>query len=121
MEQTTSAANKAAYNNPVQQTSLAALHAAAQVQQAIDKLIDGWLEAGFSSYEIQTRLAKEYLGGLQQTRREWTKKTTEITEKTLAVDYPLKREWEEFNTKVMEGMKKGIEIFSIPFAAAAKK
>lgn len=109
-----------------QETALAVFHAAVQTRQATDKLVQNLVEVGISYQEASARLTKEYASSLHQARQEWMKMATEATEKMLSVsptsiEYPFKKEVEEFNANIVEGVKRTYELFAGPFSAVTKR
>jgi hypothetical protein len=109
-----------------QEAVVSNFHAATRVREASEKLAQEILEASLSSQETGARAAKEYTGSLARARHEWMKKADDLTEKALSIspsgiDYPWKREIEEFNASVLESTKKAFEFFAAPFLAAPKR
>lgn len=109
-----------------QEAAIATFHAATRVREASEKLAQEFVEASLSSQETGARVAKEYTGSLAKARNEWMKRADDLTEKALSIspseiDYPWKREIEEFNASVLESTRKAFEFFTAPFLAAAKR
>lgn len=109
-----------------QDVTSAALSTVTQLRDASEKLTQEFVEASLSSQEAGGRATREYAGTLFKARQTWIKRAGELTEKAgpisaAEIEYPLKREIEEFHASILEGTKKAFEFFTAPLLAAAKR
>jgi hypothetical protein len=84
-------------------------------------LVQNWIEAGLTFQESQLRSTREWLQSLHATQHEYVKQGSELMQKAMAVspaslEFPFKKEVEQFTALMVLGMQKTFEFFTRPLA-----
>lgn len=95
--------------------------AAVETRQATDQLVQNWIEAGLTFQESQLRSTRDWLQSLHTTQQEYVKQGSELIQKAMAVsptslEFPFKKEVEQFTALMVLGMQKTFEFFTRPLA-----
>lgn len=109
-----------------QETAAAAVNTAATLRDASEKLTQEFIDASLTSQEAGTRASREYLASLAKVRKDWIRKSDEVTEKASSlsvsdIDYPLKSEIEELSAGIVEGTRKAFEFWTAPLLTATRR
>lgn len=124
-KQTTNRTSEVTIATLSQEAATTALNTAATLRDASEKLTQEFIDTGLATHEASTRATREYLASLAKVRKEWIKKSDEVSEKAASLspaefEYPFKREIEEFNAGFVEGTRKTLDFFTAPLASTRR-
>jgi len=95
--------------------------AAVETRQATDQLAQNWIEAGLTFQESQLHATRDWLQSLHATQQEYVKQGSELVQKAITVspasmEFPFKKEVEQFTAIMVLGAQKAFEFFTRPLA-----
>jgi hypothetical protein len=125
-KQTTARTNEVTVAAISQEAAATALNTATSLRDASEKLTQEFIDAGLATQEAGTRATREYLASLAKVRKEWIKRSDEVSEKAASlspadIDYSFKSEIEDGNARILEGTRKAFEFFTAPLLASTRR
>ncbi len=125
-KQTTNRTTEVTITALSQEAAATALNTAAVIRDASEKLTQDLIDTSLANHEAGSRATREYLASLAKVRKEWIKKSDDVSEKASSlspsdIDYPFKREFEELNAGILDGTRKAFEFFTAPLLAATRR